>query len=110
VEQAAELVTEAMGPVAGLESNRPSPVSLLFQGVRLLWKTVPAGRQICRAQKPASFGNNAKLGTPHERQVRVALELLAHKEYLSPSLGVEVIGGCTASHGHLVLFRTGDGD
>jgi hypothetical protein len=48
------------------------------------------------ARMPAGFGNNATLGGLHDCHIRVALELLAHEEYLSPSLPVwQVIGGCT---------------
>ena len=44
---------------------------------------------------------------------KLALELLAHKEYLSLSLMLvshRRLYRVTASHGHLVLFHAGDGD
>jgi hypothetical protein len=74
---------------AGLESNHPSPVSLLFPGHPSMhqnpFEDVPARRQILRAESQRVLGINSQW-EPHERHLRVALEPLAHKEYLSPSL------------------------
>lgn len=73
---------------------------------------VPACRQILRAESQRVLENNVPLAAP-QAPLPVALEPLAHKEYLSPSLHLNKSSAAVPSnrtHGHLVLFHTRDGD